>query len=298
MTQVEAYLKYLRHERNYSRHTEISYYTDLCQFENFIFGIVGEFDIEQIDSDMIRRWVVALMEQKVSPRSISRKLSGVKSFYSYLLEHHLAAHNPARGIKAPKANKPLPSFVNYVDMKPLLDEESFLTGAECQFEAVRDHTLVELLYVTGMRRDELIKLRDVDVDFSAKQMVVNGKRNKQRIIPFSPKTAQILNKYLDIRNREVVRESVYFFVLKNGKPLYPMLVYRIVHRCLENISTLSKASPHVLRHSFATAMLNNGAEINAVKELLGHSSLASTEIYTHTSVEELKKIYEKAHPRA
>jgi integrase/recombinase XerC len=298
MTQVEEYLKYLRHERNYSRHTEISYYTDLCQFESFITGIVGSFDVEQIDSDIVRRWVVSLMEQKVSPRSISRKLSGVNSFYNYLLEHHLVAHNPARGIKAPKANKPLPSFANYVDMKPLLDEELFIKDAGCQFEAARDHTLVELLYVTGMRRDELIKLRDADVDFSAQQLLVNGKRNKQRIIPFSPKTTQMLKRYLDIRNQEIAREADCFFVLENGKPLYPMLVYRIVHRCLENISTLSKASPHVLRHSFATGMLNNGAEINAVKELLGHSSLASTEIYTHTSVEELKKIYEKAHPRA
>lgn len=298
MTQVEAYLKYLRHERNYSRHTEISYFTDLRQFEDFVVAILGQFDVGQVDSDIIRRWVVSLMDQQVSARSISRKLSGVRSFYCYLQEHRVVSHNPVRGIKAPKASKPLPSFVSYADMKPLLDQELLLADGECDFEAVRDHSIVELLYMTGMRRDELMKLRDEDVDFAANQLLVNGKRNKQRIVPFSEKTAQMLKRYLDVRNKEVVRQTDSFFVLKNGKLLYPMLVYRIVHRCLENISTLSKSSPHVLRHSFATGMLNNGAEINAVKELLGHSSLASTEIYTHTSVAELKKIYEKAHPRA
>jgi integrase/recombinase XerC len=298
MTQVESYLKYLRHERNYSQHTEISYYTDLRQFEDFIIGIAGEFDAGQIDSDMVRLWIVSLMEQKVSSRSISRKLSGVKSFYNYLQEHSLVARNPVRGVKAPKASKPLPSFVNYSEMKPLLEKEAFAKDGQSQFEAVRNHTLVELLYVTGMRRDELVKLRVADVDFYAGQLLVNGKRSKQRMIPFGGKTSQMLKEYLDIRNKDVVCDCDSLFVLKNGKPLYPMLVYRIVHHCLENISTLSKSSPHVLRHSFATGMLNNGAEINAVKELLGHSSLASTEIYTHTSVEELKKIYQKAHPRA
>ncbi len=298
MTQVEKYLKYLRHERNYSRHTEISYSTDLKQFEEFIVELVGTFEVGEVEPDMIRRWVISLVEQKVSSRSISRKLSGVKSFYNYLLEHHLVAHNPAKGIKAPKANKPLPSFVNYSEMKLILDEHFSKNGDVEGFDAVRDHTIVELLYMTGMRRDELIKLKDSDVDFSAMQLLVNGKRNKQRIVPFGKKTAQLLQTYLEIRNKEVVREVDSFFVLKTGKALYPMLVYRVVHSHLEHISTLSKASPHVLRHSFATGMLNNGAEINAVKELLGHSSLASTEVYTHTSVEELKKIYEKAHPRA
>ncbi|OJU55444.1 MAG: recombinase, partial [Bacteroidales bacterium 45-6] len=203
MTQVEAYLKYLRHERNYSRHTEISYYTDLCQFENFVTGILGGFDTEQIDSDIVRRWVVELMERKVSPRSISRKLSGVKSFYGYLLEHHLVSHNPARGIKAPKASKPLPSFVNYAEMKPLLEEHTLAVDGQGQFEAARDHALVELLYLTGMRRDELIKLRDADVDFSASQLLVNGKRSKQRLIPFSEKAALMLKTYLEVRNKEV-----------------------------------------------------------------------------------------------
>lgn len=298
MTQVEKYLIYLRHERNYSRHTEISYSSDLHQFEQFIIEQVGDFQPEDLTSDLIRRWVVSLVEQGISARSVARKLSGVKSFCSYLLEHRMLAANPARIVKAPKAKKPLPSFVNYSEMKPILDSYFVDYRPEAYFESVRDHTIVELLYMTGMRRDELIKLRDTDVDFSAQQLLVNGKRNKQRIVPISGNTVELLKRYLEIRNKEVVPEENAFFVLKSGKPLYPMLVYRVVHGCLESISTLAKSSPHVLRHSFATSMLNNGAEINAVKELLGHSSLASTEVYTHTSVEELKKIYEKAHPRA
>lgn len=298
MIQVETYLKYLRHERNYSRHTEISYSTDLYQFEAFVSELLGEFLPEKIDADVIRRWVVSLVEDKMSPRSISRKLSGVKSFYKYLLEHQLVSHDPARGIKAPKANKPLPSFVNYSEMKPLLDDSSEAFSDNVEYESLLNHTIVELLYVTGMRRDELIKLKDSDVDFRAMQLLVNGKRNKQRIIPVSCETVSFLEKYQEVRNRDIARETTNFFVLKTGKPLYPMYVYRVVHHVLENISTLSKSSPHVLRHSFATGMLNNGAEINSVKELLGHASLASTEVYTHTSVEELKKIYEKAHPRA
>jgi integrase/recombinase XerC len=298
MTQVETYLEYLRHERNYSRHTEISYSADLVQFEAYIRGLAGEFEPGQIDSDQIRRWVVFLVEQKVSPRSIARKLSSLKSFYSYLLEHRFVTHNPARAVKAPRGNKPLPSFVNYSDMKHVLDDHFLQPGEADDFESVRDHAIVELLYVTGMRRDELIRLKDPDVDFSAMQLLVNGKRNKQRLVPFSESSGQMLKGYLAVRNRDVGPETDSFFVLKNGKPMYAMLIYRIVHQSLQHISTLSKASPHVLRHSFATGMLNNGAEINAVKELLGHASLASTEVYTHTSFDELKKIYEKAHPRA
>ena len=298
MTKVEAYLTYLRHERNYSRHTEISYFTDLHQFEKFVTELMGEFSPEQIDADMVRRWLVALVEGNVAPRSVARKLSAIKSFYNYLLEHRLVVSNPAKGIKAPKPNKPLPSFVNYSEMKPLLDDFVDDSTDKNEYVAFLNHTIVELLYITGMRRDELIRLRDSDVDFSAKQLLVNGKRNKQRIIPISEEAVVFLKRYQELRSIEVGRKASAFLLLRNGKPLYPMYVYRIVHHYLEHISTLSKASPHVLRHSFATGMLNNGAEINSVKELLGHSSLASTEVYTHTSVEELKRIYEKAHPRA
>lgn len=298
MIQVEKYLDFLRHERNYSRHTEISYFTDISQFEAFVVEMVGDFVPGDVDADLIRGWAVSLVEEGVSARSVSRKLSAVKSFYSYLLEHGLVSRNPAKVVRAPKANKPLPSFVNYTDMKPILDEYLAKSSREGDFESVRNHAIIELLYVTGMRRDELIKLNCTDVDFSAMQLLVNGKRNKQRLIPIAPSTAQLLKRYQDVRNRDVGNLCRNFFVLSSAKPLYPMFVYRLIHECLSQIGTLSKASPHVLRHSFATGMLNNGAEINSVKELLGHSSLASTEVYTHTSVQELKKIYEKAHPRA
>lgn len=179
-------------------------------------------------------------------------------------------------------------------MELVLDEKSDFDG----FEELRDHTMLELLYMTGIRRAELIGLNTVDIDFSSDTIKVTGKRNKQRLIPFSPKTKELLKKYIEARSELEAEKSEAFFIRDNGKALYPMLVQRIVHEHLCSIGTLDKASPHVLRHSFATSMLNNGAEINAVKELLGHSSLASTEVYTHTSFDELIKTYKKAHPRA
>jgi len=179
-------------------------------------------------------------------------------------------------------------------MEPILDE----TVPEDDFELCRNRAIMELFYVTGMRRAELIGLKDADIDMSSDLIRVTGKRNKQRMIPFSAVTKKVISSYVEQRNKQVENQSGYFFVKKTGGQLYPMLVYRIVHGNLEDIPTLTKASPHILRHSFATSMLNNGADLNAVKELLGHSSLASTEVYTHTSFEELKKIYNKAHPRA
>jgi len=294
MLLIEKYIKYLRYEKNYSLHTEISYSEDLHQFTDFISVHFSEVDIKDVDSDIVRMWIVSLMENKISARSVNRKLSALKSFYKYLLRIGEVKANPVKKVSGPKTSKPIPVFVNNSDMDKILDEDI----SDDSFQTVRDHIMIELFYVTGIRRAELIGLKDVDVDFFAETIQVTGKRNKQRLIPFSDGMKQSLTRYISIRNKEIGNESGYLFVKDDGKPLYPMLVHRIVTSNLKQIQTLAKTSPHVLRHSFATGMLNNGADINAVKELLGHSSLAATEIYTHTSFEELKKIYNKAHPRA
>lgn len=291
---IEKYLRYLRYERNYSSHTEISYSKDLSQFVGFLEREHPGVDLKEVDGDVVRLWIVSLMNEKVSPRSVNRKLSALKSFYKYLLRIGEIAASPMKRVVGPKTRKPIPSFVKTADMKKILDDDSL----DISFVPFRDHTMLELFYVTGIRRAELIGLKDLDIDFGAKTIQVTGKRNKQRLIPLSDNTLYLIEEYMSIRDSEIENLSGYLFVKDNGEQLYPMLVHRIVNNVLKQISTLSKTSPHVLRHTFATDMLNNGADINAVKELLGHSSLASTEVYTHTSFEELKKIYNKAHPRA
>ncbi|MBK5719321.1 tyrosine recombinase XerC [Dysgonomonas sp. Marseille-P4677] len=294
MLLIEKYIKYLRYEKNFSLHTEISYSTDLQQFSEFLKEHFPEIDIKAADSDIIRLWIVSLMEAKISARSVNRKLSTLKSFYKYLLRINEISINPVKKITGPKTPKPIPAFINNTDMDKILDNTNF----DDSYESLRNQIMIELFYATGIRRAELIGLRDTDVDFSNETIQVTGKRNKQRIIPFSDGMRTLLEQYITIRDKEVENTTGYLFVRENGKQLYPMLVHRIIEENLKHIPTLSKTSPHVLRHSFATSMLNNGADINAVKELLGHSSLAATEIYTHTSFEELKKIYNKAHPRA
>ncbi|MDU1904473.1 MAG: tyrosine-type recombinase/integrase [Dysgonomonas sp.] len=294
MTIVDKYRSYLRYEKNYSSHTEISYYTDLVQFENYVKANYPDIDLLTVDGDIVRSWIISLMSEKVSAKSVNRKLSSLKSFYRFLQKTGQIINSPLKKISGPKVKKPIPSFVNYTEMEKILDDDHL----QEDFETCRDKLILELFYVTGMRRAELIGLKDVDVDLSVGNILVTGKRNKQRIIPISKNTMQLINKYLDVRNDSLGNQTEAFFVREDGQPMYPMLIHRIVSSSLKWIPTLAKASPHVLRHSFATGMLNNGADINAVKELLGHSSLASTEIYTHTSFDELKKIYEKAHPRA
>lgn len=294
MTIVDKYIDYLRYEKNYSSHTEISYYSDLMQFKDFIETHYSDIQLETVDGDIVRAWIISLMESKTSARSVNRKLSSLKSFYRYLQKMGLVSISPLKKISGPKAKKPIPSFVNYPDMEKVLDSEI----TDNDYESFRDRVILELFYVTGMRRAELIGLTDTDIDLHSGNIRVTGKRNKQRIIPISQNTITLIDSYIEVRNKNFENQTSAFFVKKNGETIYPMLIHRIVSSHLKWIPTLAKASPHVLRHSFATGMLNNGADINAVKELLGHSSLASTEIYTHTSFDELKKIYNKAHPRA
>ena len=290
---IEAFLDYLRFERNYSEHTVVAYETDLRQFGDFLKSVGEELDYTNVDADLIRSWVVTLMDSSKST-SVNRKLSSLRSFYRFLMKRGKTTVNPLAKITGPKNSKPLPTFLRENDMDRLLDEISYGEG----FEAVRDRMILETFYATGMRLSELIGLNDADVDFSAMQMKVTGKRNKQRLIPFAGELAADLREYIIIRNETMPERRDAFFVLKNGKRMYPEKVYGIVRRNLAKVVSVKKKSPHVLRHTFATAMLNHEAELKSVKELLGHESLATTEIYTHTTFEELKKVYEQAHPRA
>ena len=261
---IDDFLNYLRYERNYSNYTIGAYSKDLDQFQ-----------------------------RKLSPVSVNRKLSSLKSFFKFLMKRGIVSANPLRLVSGPKTKKPLPYFIKDSELEALLDGDGF----DEDFEGVRNRLVIEMLYDTGMRRSELIGIRNVDVDYEAMQVKVTGKRNKQRLIPFAEGLKNLMLAYTEVRDREVEAAGEWFFVRKNGNQLSTGIVYNIVKKQLSEIPMLAKRSPHVLRHSFATSMLNNGAELNAVKDLLGHSSLASTSVYTHTTFEELKKVYH-AHPRA
>lgn len=292
--QIDSFLDYLRYERNYSNYTIEAYSKDLRQFEEYVkLNKEGIFVPGDVDADLVRGWIVFLMDEKISPVSVNRKLSSLKSFFKFLMKQGSISVNPLRLITGPKTKKPLPYFVRDKEMELLLDGDGF--GED--FEGVRDRLVLEMLYDTGIRRSELVGIKNSDVDCDMMQVRVTGKRNKQRLIPFAEGLKNLIEAYTEVRNREIGSESGWFFVKKNGEQLTVAIVYTIVKKKLSEIPTLAKRSPHVLRHSFATSMLNNGAELNAVKELLGHSSLASTSVYTHTTFEELKKVYH-AHPRA
>lgn len=289
----DSFLKYLRFERNYSEKTIVSYGIDLDKFEAYFRGVDEGLDFKSVDADVIRGWILSMMDEGYSASSVGRKLSALRSFYHYLLKKGEIEVDPVRKVMAPKKKKTIPVFVREEDMNRLLDDTDF--GKD--FEGVRNRLILEFFYVTGVRLSELVGLKDADVDFSAKVVKVTGKRNKQRIIPFGSELDADLKQYLSLRN-ETCGMTDFFFVRNNGRKLNAPAVYLLVRRSLSKVVTLKKKSPHVLRHSFATSMLNNQAELGAVKELLGHESLTTTEIYTHTTFEELKKVYEQAHPRA
>ncbi len=299
---IESFVQYIRYEKNFSSHTVVSYKNDLNQFEKFVVSKMETFDPKLIDASFIRQWIIHLMGEGYSPLSVNRKLSSLKSFFRYLYKLSLVDSQPFKKVSGPKVNKMLPNFVKEKEMDVILAEESFGNS----FEDVRDKTILEVFYGTGMRCAELASLKDGDVDLETCMLRVTGKRNKQRLIPFSVALKNVLQSYFECREQFFRNQDSSdmdylpqaFFVRKNGRPLTNSIIYNMVKKRLSAVSGLSKRSPHVLRHSFATGMLNNGADLNAVKELLGHASLASTEVYTHTTFEELKKVYHQAHPRA
>ncbi|RUT77825.1 tyrosine-type recombinase/integrase [Ancylomarina longa] len=293
MSYKESFLSYLQYEKRYSVHTILSYDCDLKQFFDFISRDKELVAIEDIGFRDVRKWIVFLMNEGKTSRTVNRKLSSLKSFFKYLLRNSVISLNPMDRVVGPKQAKKLPGFVAEHAMQ-VLREIDFGEG----FEGARDQLIVEMFYQTGMRLSELMNLTDHSFDRGASLVKVLGKRNKERIIPVNKSLEKLLDDYLELRNNTFGKGDGFLFVTNKGIPAYEKLLYRIVTKHLSKITTLSKRSPHVLRHTFATHLLNNGAELNAVKELLGHSSLAATQIYTHTTFERLNTIYKQAHPRA
>lgn len=294
MLLTDSFLDYLRYERNYSDDTVKAYGEDIRQFQEFGGEDVGLQSPSEVVVDVVREWMIHLMNLGYATTSVNRKLSSLRSYYKYLLRKGEVKVDPLRKITGPKNKKNLPVFVKESEMNRLLDDEDFGEG----FEGCRDHLVIAMFYATGMRLSELIGLDDGDVDFAASVIKVTGKRNKQRLIPFGEELRAEMEAYVKQRDESVPVRSGAFFVRKTGERLYPNVVRKIVMRNLSKVVTVKKRSPHVLRHTFATSMLNHDAELGAIKELLGHESLATTEIYTHTTFEELKKVYNQAHPRA
>lgn len=294
MLLTDSFLDYLRYERNYSAETIKSYRKDIFQFAEFSEEAVGELTLLDVDAELIREWIVSLMDKGYTSTSINRKLSALRSYFRFLLRKGEVTVDPLRKITGPKNKKPLPSFLKESEMNKLLDDTYFGEG----FKGCRDHMIIEMFYATGIRLSELIGLDDKDIDFSASLIKVTGKRNKQRLIPFDEELRKAMVEYVNARNEAVPVRSDAFFIRETGERLYRNIVGNLVKRNLSKVVTIKKRSPHVLRHTFATTMLNNDAELGAIKELLGHESLATTEVYTHTTFEELKKVYNQAHPRA
>lgn len=291
---VESFLKYIRYELNLSAYTVLCYKNDLSQFVTFLTRGNEDFDAASVTPNDIRSWMVDLAGRGIAPRSVKRKIQALRAFFRFLLKKGVVASNPASDVELAKVPKRLPDYIRPANMESLFAEPI----DEADFEEVRDRLILLVLYTTGLRRTELIGLRDSDVDMSARELKVHGKRNKDRLVPFGNELYEELAKYVTLRNEEVGTACDAFFVRKNGKPIYPSLVYRLARERLSEIGGGSRYSPHVLRHTFASAMLNDGAALNSVKELLGHESLAATQIYTHITYSELKSNYEHAHPRA
>ncbi len=290
---TDAFLKYLATEKRYSHHTLKAYKKDLSQFQLFL---SIEFEIDNpIDArhSHLRAWIMDLSEEAISSRSINRKLATLKSFYKFLLSREYIESNPADQIKPLKTQKELPSFLKESAIEKLLDEVEFSDD----FPGLRDKLLLELLYATGIRLAELIGLKTRDVNFYEKAIKVLGKRNKERIIPVSDPLLLLVKKYVSEKEKEGMN-SEFLLVTNSNEPVYPMFIYRKVKSYLTQVTTLNKKSPHTLRHTFATHLLNKGADLNAVKDLLGHSSLAATQVYTHNSIEKLKAAFDQAHPKA
>ena len=294
MLLTESFLDYLLYERNYSAGTVANYRADVLELQKFGEKNGEDLTPERVDAELVREWIVFLMDSGQAPGTVNRKLSSIRAYFKYLLRRGEIAADPLQKITGPKRKKALPTFLREKDLDVLLDELPF----EDTFEGHRDHLVVEMLYATGMRVSELVGLDDKDVDYSAHLVKVTGKRNKQRLIPFGDGLEEAIKAYVRVRGEEVPRCSDALFVRKNGERLSQSIVQNIVKRNLSKVVTVKKRSPHVLRHTFATVMLNHGAELETIKELLGHESVATTEIYTHTSFEELKKVYNQAHPRA
>jgi integrase/recombinase XerC len=295
MSHKESFLQYLQVEKRYSPHTVRSYQNDLDQFFLFLSSMGLPDDMVSVTSHDIRAWIVSMLDNNYTTVSVHRKISCLRVFYRYLRKEGILKSDPMDKIVLPKRKKTLPVFVEEEALVNLLDNYRFTND----FAGIRDRTIIEFLYLTGMRRSELIGLRNPDVDLSDCSVKVTGKRNKQRIIPIVKPFIKRLEEYIKVRDENVVPESNgWFFITDKGNKLYDKYVYNVANRYLAMVTTIEKKSPHILRHTFATHMLNRGADLNSIKELLGHANLSATQVYTHNTFEKLKKVYKQAHPRA
>jgi len=294
MLNLELFLNYLKYEKRYSVNTTIAYENDLDQFVLFGKKLVEDFCVEEVDYHLIREWIVSLMNNGTTARSVNRKISTLKTFFKFLMREGVILINPTDKVVVPRMGKKLPVFVQENEMNRLLDERFFTDD----FEGKRDKAVVSLFYGTGIRLSELVGIRFQDLNLGEKMVKVNGKRNKERLVPFPMEISTVLGEYIKLRNELFPDSGNFLFLTGNGEQVYNKLIYRIVKKQLSLVTTIEKKSPHILRHSYATHLLNRGADLNAIKELLGHANLAATQIYTHTSFEQLKKVYKQAHPRA
>ncbi len=277
-----------------SEHTFTAYRNDLDQFLHFLHGQFDIAEVGLIRHIHIRSWLAQLKEEQMGERTLQRKMSAVKSFFKYLLRLGLVSENPTRQVSTPKAPKRLPSFLEEQQTEQISEAVQYPEG----FEGDTERLIIELLYQTGMRRAELVGLKEQDIEFARQQIRVLGKRNKERLIPVSEMLLTDIQQYMAEKRRLFNQAGPALLCIKEGKPVYAQYVYRVVRKHLQSVTTLSKKSPHVLRHTFATQLSNKGAELNAIKELLGHSSLAATQIYTHNNIERLREVYRKAHPKS
>ena len=295
MSHKESFLQYLQIEKRYSPHTVRSYLNDLDQFYAFLSSLGLPEDPVSATSHDIRAWIVSMLDNNYSTVSVHRKISCLRVFYRYMRKEGILKSDPLEKVVLPKRKKTLPVFIEEEALTRLLDNYSFGDG----FAGIRNRTIIEILYLTGMRRSELVGLKDNDVDLAEGSVKVTGKRNKQRIIPLLKPFLARLQEYIKVRNDNVeTLNNGWFFITDKGNKLYDKYVYNTVNSYLAMVTTIEKKSPHILRHTFATHMLNRGADLNSIKELLGHANLSATQIYTHNTFEKLKKVYKQAHPRA
>jgi integrase/recombinase XerC len=292
---VQPFFGYLKFEKRYSQHTITAYQADLYEFIDFVKIQYGDTDLASINHGVVRSWLAQLKEQGLTAKSLNRKISTLKSFFKYLLKNGIIEISPMAKVISPKTGKRLPVFVKEEETQLLLDS---LNSSTESWRSLNARLIITIFYATGMRLSELINLKEKQVDFARSQIKVLGKGNKERVIPVSDKLINIISEYQQLKRKEFETAADVLLVSEKGKKLYPKYAYLIVNQYLGKSSTLDKKSPHVLRHSFATHLMNNGADLNAVKELLGHSSLAATQVYTHNTIEKLKDIHKKAHPKS
>jgi integrase/recombinase XerC len=290
---IERFIRYVQYEKRFSPHTIKAYETDLLQFQTFL--TTYETTLAEATHTLVRSWVMECMEASTGAKSINRKISSLRSFYKFLQREGLVVKSPMEQVQAPKIPKRLPVIVEEAKLNTLLDDEALFPSG---FEGLRDRVVLELLYGTGIRFAELLGLKNSDIDDYNQQIKVLGKRNKERILPLAKPLYALLKVYIDQKNELGFTSTDKLIVTDKGTEAYPQLIYRLVKQALGEVSTQDKKSPHILRHSFATALLNKGAELTAIKELLGHANLSATQVYTHNSIEKLKSIYKQAHPKA